>query len=277
METHLQVAAGAEDALNVAIACQLETAEALVRVEHDECSAAARQAVDLLILTQAHIAEVPLLVAPEVPDNGARTEPSGANGVLTRQRDGNRLTPTIEPSLVPARDTGDVNLPLEDNAPRPAIGISLPDLIGIRRNRSKQTFWGNRGGAGPSILNEGWQLARAAHLARCRRSQVHGVETRQLLPDHVDRHHRIMLCRHKIGVGLPMMAVQFPASLNTQPERFADVGHKLIVELLLRPLDADALHVLGNSIEARIREVKIIWCSRHRRTELIYQAIDICD
>src|SRR5262245_51075230 len=101
VETHLQVAAGAEDALNVAIACQLETAEALVRVEHDECSAAARQAVDLLILTQVHIAEVPLLVAPEVPDKGPRSELSAANGVLTRQRDANWLTPGIEPSLVP--------------------------------------------------------------------------------------------------------------------------------------------------------------------------------
>ena len=66
----------------------------------------------------------------------------------------------------------------------------------------------------------------------------------------------------------------FPTSVNTRPEDFSDISHEVIVELLLRSLDAYAFHVRGNNIETFIREVEIVCCPRHRRPELRDKQLD---
>src|SRR5262245_40262444 len=82
-----------------------------------------------------------------------------------------------------------------------------------------------------------------------------------------------MLCAYEIGIGLVTSSVDLPMPLNTSLEHFADISHELIVELLLRPLDADPFHVFGNEIETLIREVEIIGCPRHRHAELLDQGV----
>src|SRR5229473_5493342 len=84
-----------------------------------------------------------------------------------------------------------------------------------------------------------------------------------------------MLGSHKIWMGLRMVPPDLPTPVNTRPEHFTDISHEVIVELLLRSLDADGFHVFRNNIETFIREVEIICCPRHRRTELRDQGVDI--
>src|SRR5207248_11602006 len=67
----------------------------------------------------------------------------------------------------------------------------------------------------------------------------------------------------------------FPTPLNTQPQHFTDIGHEVIVELLLRSLDADAFHVFGNNIETLVGEVEAVCWPRDRRTELRDQGVDL--
>src|SRR6266851_5529766 len=55
--------AGARDAVDIAIACQVERADALVGVEPHQRSAKARQAVDLLIRAQFYIVEASILAS----------------------------------------------------------------------------------------------------------------------------------------------------------------------------------------------------------------------
>jgi len=72
-----------------------------------------------------------------------------------------------------------------------------------------------------------------------------------------------------------MVRPDFPTPMNARPQHFADIGDEVVVELVLRALDADTFDVFGNKIETFVREIEIVRRSRHRRTKLRDQGIDV--
>src|SRR5262249_6466707 len=120
MEAHRHIVAGAGNTIDVLIACQAEASQALLRVEQHHCSTAARQAIDLLISTQLHIVDTPVLLSAVVTDERAGAESARAELLLARQRDASQLARAAEPRLAPARDTRKIDILLEDDDARPA-------------------------------------------------------------------------------------------------------------------------------------------------------------
>src|SRR5262245_7596260 len=107
-------AAGAGNAVDIAIACQVERAGALVGVEPHQRSAEARQAIDLLIRAQFHIVEAS--IARVVTKETAGAEPSRAEEPLAGQRSADEVAVAAEPGLArPAWDTGNLNIPFEND------------------------------------------------------------------------------------------------------------------------------------------------------------------
>ena len=166
-------AADAGNAIDVAVVCQVERADALVGVEPHRRSAQARQAIDLLIRAQFHIVEAPIVCV--VTKETASAKPSRAEEPLAGQRSSDEVALAAEPGLArPAGDTGNLNIPLENDEPRPAIGPSFRHLVGIRRKRRQRALWGGRSNT-RRLRRKPRRLALAADLIRCRRPQVRAV------------------------------------------------------------------------------------------------------
>src|SRR5262249_10930737 len=159
-----------------------------------------RQAIDLLISTQLHIVDTPVLLSAVVTDERAGAESARAELLLARQRDASQLARAAEPRLAPARDTRKIDILLEDDDARPAVRVLFPHLVGIRWKRPQQAFWRSQRDTLGRVCDK-LRLALAANFVGRSSPQVHGVETRDLLPHHVDRHHGIMLrtCQIRIG------------------------------------------------------------------------------
>src|SRR5215831_10724198 len=201
MEAHRHIGAGAGNTVDVLIACQAEASQALLRVEQHHCPTAARQTIDLLIPTQLHMLDTPVLLSPVVMDERASAEMSRAELLLARQRDAGQLARATEPCLAPARDTRKIDILLEDDDARPAVRVLFADRVDIRRKRPQQAFRYSQRNTLGRVCDK-LQLAFAADLVRGSGPQVHRLKTRELLPHHVDRHGGIMLRTREIRIGL---------------------------------------------------------------------------
>src|SRR6266436_2304055 len=169
--------AGARDAVDIAIACQVERADALAGVEPHQRSAEARQAVDLLIRAQFYIVEASILASAVVTEERAGAEPPCAEKPFAGQHRADEVTLALEPRLTEAAwDAGNLDVPPEDDKPRPAVRPSFCHLVSIRRKPRQHPLW--RGGANTRgcICNKPGRLALAADLVRSGGPQVHRCE-----------------------------------------------------------------------------------------------------
>src|SRR5579859_203981 len=71
-----------------------------------------------------------------------------------------------------------------------------------------------------------------------------------------------------------MVRSDLPTPVNAELHDFADIDDEVIIELLLRALDAEAFDVFGNEIEALVGEIEIVRRPRHRRTKFGEQDVD---
>src|SRR5207244_820216 len=106
-----------------------ERADALGGVEPHQRSTKARQAIYLLIGAQCHLVEASILVPAVVPEMRVRGEPPRAEEPLAGQRGADEIALAAERGLTPARDAGNLDVPLEDDDPRPAIRPSLRHFV----------------------------------------------------------------------------------------------------------------------------------------------------
>src|SRR5436190_2774304 len=166
--------AGARDAVDIEVARPVEGADALVGVEPNRRSAEAGQAVDLLIRTQFYIVEASILASAVVTEERAGNEPPRAEKPLAGQHRADEVTLAVEPSLTdPAWDAGNLDVPLEDDKPRPAISPSFRDLVAICRQRRQHALWCGGTKARRPISERLRRLACAADFVRGLRPQVH--------------------------------------------------------------------------------------------------------
>src|SRR5262249_3843830 len=102
-------AAGAGNAVDIAIGRQKQRADALVGMKPYQCSAQARQAIDLLIGAQFHVIEAPVLLSPVVAKERVCAEPSHTELPLAGQRCADKTALATEPSLASAaRNAGNL-------------------------------------------------------------------------------------------------------------------------------------------------------------------------
>src|SRR5215472_13590374 len=76
----------ARDTIDVAISCQLETADALFPIKHHQCPLTTRQGIDDLVFAQFHVCEASLLLSAVVANESARAKSSWPKGLLAGQR-----------------------------------------------------------------------------------------------------------------------------------------------------------------------------------------------
>src|SRR6516225_11536329 len=186
-------AAGAGNAVDVAISCQVQRAGAPVRVKPHQRSAEARQAIDLLISTQFHVVKAPVLLPPVVTKERVGAKRSRAKLLLARQRRADETAVSTEPGLAPAaRDAGNLDILLEDDEPWSAIGPSFRHLVSIGRKCRQHALWCGGANACRRIGNNSRRLARSTDLVGRAGPEIRGRVARELMPDHVDRHYRII-------------------------------------------------------------------------------------
>src|SRR5229473_2382085 len=116
-------------------------------MEPHQRSAKARQAIDLLIRAQFYVVEASVLTSPPITEAGVRGEVPCAEVPLARQRAADEIALAVEPSLAPARDAGNLDVPLEDDDPRPAIRPSFRDRVSVRREGRQHALWRGRANA----------------------------------------------------------------------------------------------------------------------------------
>src|SRR5581483_3037220 len=116
------LAAGAGNAVDVAICGEVQGADAPVGVKPDRRAAEAGQAVDLLIAAECHVVKAAVLLRPVKAKERVCAKPSRAELPLSRQRCADQATVASEPGFAAAAgNAGHLDILPEGDEPRPAV------------------------------------------------------------------------------------------------------------------------------------------------------------
>src|SRR6266481_9048211 len=141
-------------------------------MEPHQRSAKARQAIDLLIRAQFYVVEASILASPPIAEAGVRSEAPCAEVPRARERAADEVALAVEPSFASARDAGNLDVPLEDDDPGPAIRPSFRDRVCIRWEGRQHALWRGRANACRRIGDGSRRLAFTADLVRSGCPQV---------------------------------------------------------------------------------------------------------